>query len=96
MIKSTSAAAVFTAVLFHSIGIVEDSSTQSADKSRMEKNRILIQLAQSPRSQYGRAPYEKQSKPQQVFSAVWGLESEVNNGGDGGRSIPRRCSAVRP
>jgi hypothetical protein len=47
----------------------------------MEKNRILVQLAESPRSQYGKVAYEKQSKPQQVFSAIWGLESEVNNGG---------------
>ena len=47
----------------------------------MEKNRILIQLVQSPQSQHGRVAYDKQSKPQQVFSAVWGLESEVNNGG---------------
>ena len=47
----------------------------------MDKNRILIELAESPRSHYGKVAYEKQSKPQQVFSAVWGLESEVNNGG---------------
>jgi uncharacterized protein DUF4375 len=54
---------------------------QASRAARMEKNRILIELAESPRSQYGKVAYEKQSKPQQVFSAVWGLESEVNNGG---------------
>lgn len=47
----------------------------------MDKNRILIQLARSARSQYGKVAYDKQSKPQQVFSAVWGLEAQVNNGG---------------
>ena len=81
MIKPISVPAVFAAVLVYSIGAVHATTTQSGDRSRVEKNRILIQLAESPRSQYGKVPYEKQSKPQQVFSALWGLESEVNNGG---------------
>jgi hypothetical protein len=49
--------------------------------SRMDKNRILIELSEGPRTHYGRIPYEEQSKAQQVFSAIWALESEVNNGG---------------
>jgi hypothetical protein len=81
MSRPISVAAVFAAILVYSIGAVRGTAAQRGDRSRVEKNRILIQLAQSPRSQYGKVPYEKQSKPQQIFSAVWGLESEVNNGG---------------
>jgi hypothetical protein len=81
MIKPTSVAAVVGALLVYSIAALESTMAQVGDRTRVEKNRILIQLAESPMSQYGKAPYEKQSKPQQVFSALWGLESEVNNGG---------------
>jgi hypothetical protein len=72
---------MFAAILFHSMGAVEASPTQRGINQGVEKDRLLIQLSESPRTQYGKVPYEKQSKPQQVFSAVWGLESEVNNGG---------------
>jgi hypothetical protein len=65
----------------HSVVHLNPSALQGEDVSRMDKNRILIQLAESPTVQYGKVAYDKQSKPQQVFSAVWGLESEVNNGG---------------
>jgi hypothetical protein len=81
MIKTFSAFAVFAALLLASTGAVGGSPAQSGGRSHVEKTRILIQLSQSPRSQYGKVPYEKQSRPQQVFSALWGLESEVNNGG---------------
>jgi hypothetical protein len=47
----------------------------------MDKNKILIELSQGPRTQVGKVAYEKQSKAQQVFSVIWELESEVNNGG---------------
>jgi hypothetical protein len=47
----------------------------------MDKNRFLIELSESPRSQYGKVDYASQSPPQRVFSAIWGLESQVNNGG---------------
>jgi hypothetical protein len=47
-----------------------------------EKNSILIQLAASYRTAYGREePFAKQTLPQKVFSAIWVLEAEVNNGG---------------
>lgn len=77
------AAVVCAAILCHSMGALVASRAQSGDTSFVEKNRLLIQLSESPRTHYGKVPYEKQSKPQQVFSAVWGLESEVNNGGFG-------------
>jgi hypothetical protein len=47
----------------------------------VDKSRILIQLSESSRSQHGKVAYDEQSKPPQVFSAVWGLEAQVNNGG---------------
>lgn len=46
-----------------------------------EKNRFLIELSESSRTDFGRVDFEHQAKDQQVFSAIWTLESEVNNGG---------------
>ena len=47
----------------------------------MDKNQYLIELSESPRSDLGRVDLEDQSEPQKVFSAIWELESQVNNGG---------------
>lgn len=47
----------------------------------MDKNAFLIDLCESDRTDYGRVPFSAQSEPQRVFSAVWDLESGVNNGG---------------
>lgn len=47
----------------------------------MDKNGILIALSQSDKSQFGRNNFSTQSAPQKVFSAIWSVESEVNNGG---------------
>jgi hypothetical protein len=60
-------------------GAVAAEAGRWGDQSNVDQ--ILIQLAESPRSHYGKVAYDKQSKPQQVFSAVWGLEAQVNNGG---------------
>ncbi|KAA6456923.1 DUF4375 domain-containing protein [Acidobacteria bacterium AB60] len=47
-----------------------------------EKNRILMELVQSEWTAYARGEdFDKQSTPQRVFSSVWALEAEVNNGG---------------
>ena len=54
---------------------------QDTSPSRKEKDRILIELSESPRVQFGRIDYLKQSRPQQVFTAIWELEGQVNNGG---------------
>ena len=45
------------------------------------KNHILISLSESEKTQFGKQEFTSQSTPQKVFSAVWALESEVNNGG---------------
>jgi hypothetical protein len=45
------------------------------------KNHILISLSESEKTQFGKQDFASQSTPQKVFSAVWALESEVNNGG---------------
>jgi Domain of unknown function (DUF4375) len=47
----------------------------------LDKNALLISLSESDRTDFGRVDFAAQSAPQKVFSAVWGLESEVNNGG---------------
>jgi hypothetical protein len=47
----------------------------------MDKNKYLIDLSESERTDLGRLEFEKQTEPQRVFSAIWELEAEVNNGG---------------
>jgi hypothetical protein len=47
----------------------------------MDKNGILIQLSTSDRTKIGKEPIADQSVPQKEFSAIWVVESEVNNGG---------------
>ena len=47
----------------------------------MNKNGILINLSESDRTKFGREDFARQSTPQKVFSAIWVIESEVNNGG---------------
>jgi hypothetical protein len=45
------------------------------------KNHILIALSESEKTQFGKQEFAQQSTPQKVFSSIWALESEVNNGG---------------
>ena len=45
------------------------------------KNHILISLSESDKTQFGKRDFAGQSTPQKVFSSIWALESEVNNGG---------------
>jgi hypothetical protein len=47
----------------------------------MDKNTYLIELSESDRTDFGRVEFASQSSDQQVFSAIWALESEVNSGG---------------
>jgi uncharacterized protein DUF4375 len=47
----------------------------------MTKNEILIGLSESERTKVGKEDFALQSLPQKVFSSVWAVESEVNNGG---------------
>ena len=45
------------------------------------KNHILISLSESDKTSFGKVEFAKQSVPQKIFSAIWAVESEVNNGG---------------
>ena len=45
------------------------------------KNHILIGLSESDKTKFGKRDFAQQSTPQKVFSSIWALESEVNNGG---------------
>src|SRR5260370_2527375 len=47
----------------------------------MNKNSILTNLSESDKARFGKQAFATQSTPQQVFSSIWALESEVNNGG---------------
>jgi Domain of unknown function (DUF4375) len=47
----------------------------------MDKNHILIRLSESGNTKFGKEDFDTQSMPQKIFSAIWALESEVNNGG---------------
>ena len=47
----------------------------------MHKNGILIALSESHRTKFGKEDFSAQSIPQKVFSSIWAVESEVNNGG---------------
>lgn len=47
----------------------------------MNKNEILIRLSESEMTKIGKEDFAQQSLPQKVFSAIWEVESEVNNGG---------------
>jgi hypothetical protein len=47
----------------------------------MDKNRVLIELSESEPTRFGKEDFRLQSVAQEVFSSVWTLESEVNNGG---------------
>jgi hypothetical protein len=41
----------------------------------------LIRLSESKQTKFGKEEFGRQSMPQKVFSAIWAVESEVNNGG---------------
>ncbi len=46
-----------------------------------DKNRFLIGLSESEHTDFGRVSFAQQNQAQKVFSAIWELESQVNNGG---------------
>ena len=47
----------------------------------MNKNKALIELSESARTDFCRVDFANQPEQQKVFSAIWALESQVNNGG---------------
>ena len=47
----------------------------------MIKDKILIELARSAKTKVYKEDFADQSFPQKVFSAIWQVEAEVNNGG---------------
>src|SRR5262245_9005899 len=51
------------------------------ENEQMNKNSYLIALCESELASFGKVEFLSQSEPQQVFSAIWELESQVNNGG---------------
>lgn len=47
----------------------------------MNKNSYLINLSESEKVDFGKIEFQTQCTEQKVFSAIWALESQVNNGG---------------
>lgn len=64
----------------------------------MDKNSVLANLSESDKTRFGKESFASQSTPQKVFSAVWDVESEVNNGDFSqyffNRSAESACFAV--
>jgi hypothetical protein len=48
---------------------------------KTDKNKFLIDLCESDRTDFGLVEFGRQSEVQRVFSALWELEAQVNNGG---------------
>ena len=68
----------------------------------MDKNKFLIDLADSKRIELDKVDFAEQSEEQKVFSAIWKLEGEVNNGGfrqyfenDGGETVSFAATALK-
>lgn len=68
----------------------------------MDKNGFLVDLSESDRTDFGKVNFDSQPEEQKVFSAIWTLESEVNNGGflqyfenDGGETVNFAPTALR-
>lgn len=47
----------------------------------MDKNSFLMELADGPNTAIYQTAFQEQCAPQQVFSAIWEMEGQVNNGG---------------
>lgn len=61
----------------------------------MDKNAFLTQLSASDRTSFGKQDFAEQSVPQKVFSAIWTVESEVNNGGFSQYFVNSSCETAR-
>lgn len=61
-------------------GVAPDSYN-AFERRSMNRNSILIDLSESERTKFGKEDFEGQSVPQKVFSSIWAVESQVNNGG---------------
>jgi len=60
----------------------------------MDKNNILIDLSESDKTKFGKEDFAVQSVPQQVFSSIWAIESEVNNGGFSQYFLNQSCETA--
>jgi hypothetical protein len=70
----------------------------------MNKRAFLIRLSDSEQTMHGRVDFDRQPSEQQVFSAIWELESQINNGGfaqffraahgDSANSAPRASRTI--
>ena len=63
-----------------SVGLFDSLRRRKAEPTErpLTKNAVLISISESDRSDFGRVDFAAQSPDQQVFSAIWALESAVN------------------
>jgi hypothetical protein len=61
--------------------IRRDGQITGERQTSMDKDHLLIRLSASPNVSYGKIDFILQTFPQKVFSAIWAVEAEVNNGG---------------
>jgi len=62
---------------------IPQRSAENPHAHLMDKASYLIDLCESSATDFGKRAFLDQSRPQQVFSAIWELESQVCNGGFG-------------
>lgn len=62
-------------------GTIQRQPQEVDNRMSPTKNHVLIGLSESERTKFGKEDFASQSVPQKVFSALWEVESEVNNGG---------------
>ena len=69
-----------TTLLFDAV-VATQLALGDSQRPNMDKNRFLIALSESAHTQFGRVAFAEQVEEQRVFTAVWALESQINNGG---------------
>lgn len=62
-------------------GWLNSGARSLSESFLMDKNSYLIELSESDGADFGRIDFAAQGQEQRVFSAIWALESQVNNGG---------------
>ena len=60
----------------------------------MDMNGILVALSESDKTKFGMSDFNIQSIPQKVFSSIWAVEAEVNNGGFSQYFLNRSCETA--
>jgi hypothetical protein len=63
--------------LFDSLFRKKSAPAPEPQPAPLDKNRFLIGLSESERTDFGRVDFDEQPFEQQVFSAIWALQRDV-------------------